>query len=70
MDNEEMVMMSKMIITCFYTSNQTNNRNFTPSVQGEYTVNCQCSEHVEFINSKEDCVRGEKVTACFGIPLT
>lgn len=29
-------MMSKMIITCFYTSNQTNNRNFTPSVQGEY----------------------------------
>lgn len=34
------------------------------------TVNCQCSEHVEFINSKEDCVGGEKVTACFGIPLT
>lgn len=37
MDNEEMVMMSKMIITWFYASNQTNNRNFTPSVQGEYS---------------------------------
>lgn len=33
MDNEEMVMMYKMIITCFYTIN----RNYTPSVQGEYT---------------------------------
>lgn len=69
MDNEEMVIMSKMIMNCFYTSNLTQLIGIILPLFKVNTPNW-CSEHVAFIKSKEDYIRGEKATACFGIPLT